>query len=763
MADYTEFGGLLGGHLYGKERPSAWLATKLGVSEATVSRWLNNITNRPGTAETVIRIAGYLDLNQEQCEALLKAAGYTTSLVEHRDILAKKTTATAGDAVGFIDTMTAQQPQRFGDGTDAFLFRAPSGLEHALVGREPLLQTLKQRLFSGENIALTGLPGAGKTALAVTLAHDTKVQEHFRDGVLWAKLGVGADNTAIAAQLHRWARALSISTETFSHSFDELMDAIQDAIGLRHMLLVVDDAWSAEAALNFKLGGPNSAHLLTTRQSKIALDFSIHGKIDVAELSMEDSLTLLTNLAPIVAETEPDAVHDLLETVGGLPLAVVLMGSYLNKEAESGQPRRMQVALEKLRMAEERLAHAEVQQTRDYHPSLVGRTRVSLEAVIAVSDESLPAPARRAFYALSLFPPKPNSFSERAALAVAQEPPAQTFDTLVDSRLLESGGAGRFMLHQVIADYARKQLTDEDARTHLISYFADYTEQHPEDYDRTMLEYDNVLMALTLARKSNNPGRIPLLMALSHMEGKRGNYDQLDQYAEEGLVLARALGEPERICRMLLKLNATAVIRGLYDKADIYAQEGLALARQAGEHEIEARLLDNVGVAIASQGYTYDDRKKLEQARVHWQEGLALSRRMQYRERICNFAGNLGALEIELGEYEQAHQHLQEALREAQHLDDPWLMNGALLYQGELHLRQQQIEQAAEQFEAALALSQEKGFEELIAESLYGQARVADALGNREEARVLGKESLRRYQAIHHSSADRVENWLSSR
>lgn len=762
MADYTELAELLGRYLYQQERNSAWLAGKLKVAEATVSRWLNN-ENRPGAAETVIRIAGHLELNLDQCEALLKAAGYITSLPDHREVLVKKTTATAAEAVVFIDAMTGQQPQRLGNPASGVPFLAPSRLEYELVGRGPLLQTLKQQLFNGKSVALTGLPGAGKTALAVTLAHDPDVQEHFRDGVLWAKLGVGADDTTIATQLHLWANALSIAPEKVPHATGELMDAIRGAIGLRRMLLIADDAWSAEAALNFKLGGTNAAHLLTTRQSKIALDFAIHGKIDVAELSIEDSLTLLTNFAPAVAEADPNAVQELLEAVGGLPLAIILMGSYLNKEADSGQPRRVQAALEKLRDVDARLVHAEVQQTWDYHPSLSGRARISLEAVIALSDEILSTSARRAFYALSLFPPKPNSFSESAALAVAQESLEPNFNTLIDSRLLESGESGRYMLHQVISDYARTQLTGTAARDRLISYYAEYTEDYPEDYDRIAMEYENLRRARTLARDNENPKRLPILAVLGTVEGKRGNYDQLDEYAEEGLELARTLDEPEWICRMLLKLNATAVIRGLYDEADVYAQEGIAIAREVGEHEIEVRLLDNVGVSIASQGYNDSDREKLEQARVHWQEGLDLSRRMQYRERICNFAGNLGALEIELEEYAQAHQHLQEALQVAQHLDNPWLINGALLYLGEFHLRQQKTKQAAEQFEAALSISREKGFEEFTAEAIYGQARVADALGNREEARALGRESLRRYQDIHHSSADRVENWLSNR
>src|SRR5689334_7919672 len=58
-----------------------------------------------------------------------------------------------------------------------------------LVGRDELLHRLKQQLCTGKSLALSalnGLPGVGKTALAVELVHDPDVRAHFHDGVLWS-------------------------------------------------------------------------------------------------------------------------------------------------------------------------------------------------------------------------------------------------------------------------------------------------------------------------------------------------------------------------------------------------------------------------------------------------------------------------------------------------------------------------------------------------------------------------------------------------
>src|SRR5260370_23183634 len=56
-----------------------------------------------------------------------------------------------------------------------------------LVGRAELLSLLKQRLCTGKRptlSALHGLPGVGKTALAIELTLDCDIHRHFSDGVL---------------------------------------------------------------------------------------------------------------------------------------------------------------------------------------------------------------------------------------------------------------------------------------------------------------------------------------------------------------------------------------------------------------------------------------------------------------------------------------------------------------------------------------------------------------------------------------------------
>ena len=88
------------------------------------------------------------------------------------------------------------------------------------------------------------------------------------------------------------------------------------------------------------------------------------------------------------------------------------------------------------------------------HASLPKTPSLSLQSVFAVTCQQLDNEARAALSALSVFPPKPTSFSEEAALGVAGRT-VNTLDALLDTGLLESSAPGRYTLHPVVADYAR--------------------------------------------------------------------------------------------------------------------------------------------------------------------------------------------------------------------------------------------------------------------------------------------------------------------
>jgi hypothetical protein len=343
-------------------------------------------------------------------------------------------------------------------------FLAPPLRRSELVGRDAVLQEFKQLLLRDtpdRATALTYLVGVGKSALAMRLAYDGDVIGKYPDGVLWASLG---PKPHLSALLGSWAEALGMSTKEIAglHTVDDRRRAIKVRIGVSRMLLVVDDAWDADAANTFLLGGPGCVHVLTTRLPAVAWEFAQDGVVTIEPLSDDDGLALLAEMAPACVKSEPEEARRLVREVGGLPLALVIIGRFLAQESRTGRSRRVRAALESMSDAAERLRLEAPTDLLEASPTLPAGARLSLLASIAMSEETLNDDARRTLRGLSVLRAKPYSFDESAAKAVTGAE-LDVLDALEDAGLVEAVGPDRYALQPAIADYARAQLSDEEA------------------------------------------------------------------------------------------------------------------------------------------------------------------------------------------------------------------------------------------------------------------------------------------------------------
>ncbi len=336
---------------------------------------------------------------------------------------------------------------------------------NSLLGRHDLLTQVKACLFATDNLtstALEGLPGSGKTTLAVAVATDWQVQAHFCDGILWAALG---PHPNVLGQLVRWGKLLGVTSSEVENamSLQAWNQALRAAIGTRCFLLVIDDAWAAEDALALQVGGTACAHLLTTHLPHVAHAFAPQGSIIVPPLQQADGLALLARFVPQLVQQDPEGAQALVEAVDSLPLALTLMGHDLASQTLTSQPQSLQATLTQLHEIEERLAASTSSRSGELSLRFAETMPLCLHATIAICDQHLSPQAHAALCALSIFASKPESFPKQAALTVSQQS-VETFDELLEAGLLESWGPERYTLHQTIADYARAQ--DEALRAH---------------------------------------------------------------------------------------------------------------------------------------------------------------------------------------------------------------------------------------------------------------------------------------------------------
>lgn len=648
---------------------------------------------------------------------------------------------------------------------------------HLLVGRDEELARLKQQLCKESSATLTalnGLPGVGKTALAITLAHDPTIRAHFKDGILWA--GVGLEPN-IQGHLSRWGSLLGISASEMSslNDIEAWAVALHRTIGTRAMLLVIDDVWVLEDALTLKVGGPTCSHLVTTRFPSIAAQIATNGATALKELDSAESLGLLHMLAPQVVEQETQRARELIEAVGGLPLALTLLGNYLRGQAYTSPVRHIAAALQRLRDASERLNVSEPHAPVERHTSLPSDTPISLQTVIAVTDQQLAPQVSQTLYALSVFPPRPNTFSEEAALAITACPVA-ILDELTDTGLLESSGTDRYSLHQTIADYARLQLKDANAHQRLITYITGFVEAQRKNYEILEIESSNILAALEIANEqassaqlihttcafapfllsrglyqtaathlqrahqtataqADYSGLASILLYLGEMTWKRGDYEQAEKYLQEGLGFARKIDDHERICTLLAKLGSIIWKSGNYKQAEAYLQEGLKLARELGNMERTCEQLDILGSIEIRRG-------NYAQARAYLEEGLKLARHIQEKELICTILLNLGVMTGEQGQYEEGMTYLHESLAIARELNHREWISGSLNNLGDAASEQGNYEQATLYFQEGLEIARHIGHREWISFLLLNLGSTARKQENYSQAEEYLQESL---------------------
>jgi hypothetical protein len=177
--------------------------------------------------------------------------------------------------------------------------------------------------------AIDGTAGIGKSALAIYLAH--RLDAAFPDGQLYASLhGTTAGLAPLdpLEVLGRFLRALSGDDGPFPADLDAAAGLFRSLVAGRRLLVVLDDAASAEQVRPLLPASPGCGVLITSRRTLGGLDGAVHLHLDV--LAFEDTVALVALLArrDRVA-AEPEAVARLVELCGRLPLALRIAGARL--------------------------------------------------------------------------------------------------------------------------------------------------------------------------------------------------------------------------------------------------------------------------------------------------------------------------------------------------------------------------------------------------------------------------------------------------
>ena len=565
-------------------------------------------------------------------------------------------------------------------------FSVPPRPPHGLVGRSELLASLRTELLSTDRLALHGLPGVGKSALAIELGHE--LREQFDAGVLWASLGPTPD---VTVQYHLWELALGLHASEIRELPDLKSRASQlhSLIGEKRILMIVDDVWDEVEARSFEVGGVNCTTLFTTRSPKIAAGLVGEMSIGVPELDERDGMLLLERFVPSPRQALVDRWRELVLAVGGLPQALVIAGGALRTAAYSDQPRRLANFLDRLADPAERLSLERSRSALDQQAGIPYDEPIPLQAVIALSDGALEPSTRSVLRRLSIFRAKPNTFDEQAAIAVSGET-VQELDRLVDAGLLEPSGRERYAMHRTISEFAQTRSDSRAPAGAMVDHFIWLTERDSEQFLALDPEIQNILAALRLASENSLDAQLvrganalypyleangllveadqllaqaiatgrdqsQTLLNAGRAAQRLGRLDHADQFFQ---AVAKAEEDVATVCAALLGLGATAYERGELAQAGEFYLQGLSLAEQGRLQQREAALLTNIGILAVSQG-------DLAEAETDLAKALGLARAEGDRALVGPILTNLGVIAARIQQFGAASDYFEEAVEMA--------------------------------------------------------------------------------------------------
>lgn len=333
-----------------------------------------------------------------------------------------------------------------------------------MLGREDDMTALKSRLGATRDsttslqilTAIKGWPGVGKTTIASALAYDSDISRLFPDGVLWTSLGEHPD---ILSEMATWGRALGTDEILKANSIEDAQIILSGLLRNKRLLLIIDDVWSTQDALPFKLGGVGCATLITTRLDGVANELAptADSIYRLPVLKDDVALDLLRTLAPMAVQKHPDECLVLVKDLEGLPLALQVAGRLLNAEANYGFGVIELIA--ELKQGVKLLAANAPADRMD----LVTETTPTIAALLQKSVERLDEHSRECYAYLGVFAPKPATFDTDAMKYVWQvEDTKTTIKTLVDRGLLEFvPELGRYQMHALLVMLAKTLLTEE--------------------------------------------------------------------------------------------------------------------------------------------------------------------------------------------------------------------------------------------------------------------------------------------------------------
>ncbi|NEC86710.1 tetratricopeptide repeat protein [Streptomyces sp. SID12501] len=605
-----------------------------------------------------------------------------------------------------------------------------------------------------------GMPGIGKTSLAVRAAHELSTA--YPAGQFYVDMrGYSGQQPldpadALANLLHSagWPGELPAT-------LDERATRWREWTARRRALVVLDNVRDAAQVGPLLPGSPTCRVLVTTRSRLAGLDGATDLFVDT--LSRTEAAALFTRIvgASRVA-TEPGGLRQIVDACACHPLALQILASRF-RHRESWD---LQHLLDRLTHASDPLQEFDGLMT----------------AVFQCSYTELSGPVRELFRLLALHSGPDITLRAAAALAgpdFGSEPGLleRCVEDLLDSSLLEEPVRGRYRLHDLTRAFALQAgvHTDSDKARHaaagrLISHYVttahradrlahphrramplppDQESRHaptlsgPDEASAWLTVERGNLMAVARTAAAEHPEYAALFpRVLARSLKLWGAWDIAAELFDAAVPALRASGDRSALARTLTD-HADLLAQRNHGEALRCATEALAIHEDLHDAYGRADALFQSGRAHLAAGHGGTALRVLEQS-------LKLYREVGDRSGEADCLNVEGAVLHYAGQYAEALHKVEQMGAIYEELSDPHGLAQALNNRGELHFLQKRYAEARDCYERSLVLMRQHGGRCDLAILDTNLGAVHQAVGQTDQALTYFKRAL----AAHRASGD---------
>ncbi len=567
---------------------------------------------------------------------------------------------------------------------------------HGFSGRKEQLRQLDARLpiaspapdapvVSAAIVAIDGMAGVGKTALAVHWAHQAAAQ--LADGQLYVNLrGFDPNRSPVTPDeaVRGFLDALDMPPERIPATLEAQVGLYRSLLAGRRVLVLLDNAFDAGQVRPLLPGAPGCMAVVTSRNQLAGLVTTAGAYPMTLDLpSAGEARELLEHrlgTPRIVAESS--TVDEIVARCARLPLALAIVAT----RAATQPSLPLAILAAELREAKGGL-------TEFTDPDLASDVR----AVFSWSYQQLSPAAARVFRLLGSHPGP--DIAGPAAASLAGQPVAEVRPLLAElarAHLLERT-AGRYAFHDLLRAYAAElaQALDADAQraaalhrtlSHYVhsAYPADrllnphrddpvtpppipagVSPEHAADQRQALAWFiaeHRVLLAM-IHRANDDTLAWQLAWALIRFFAYQGHWHDSIEALTVAMRAAQRLADPLKEAFTHRFLGCAYIRLGRFGDADVRLREALDLYHAAG---------DEVGEAHTHRHHAWllERQDRYREALVHAQQALDLFRAASHRPGQARALNAIGWFHAMLGDYAEAVAYCEQALELQQELGD---------------------------------------------------------------------------------------------